>query len=439
MEIIYIRVGNVEVTSVPIRKEKLLICVLNSRLIKEKVSDKHRLCLIQIKSECVSSVLLHKLHRVGVILRGLRELLSVLGKYSSVNYAVAECGLIKESDGKNVQVVEPAADLSRVLNNKVTGEMLLEPLLVLKGIMLLRKRHASALEPAVKNLWNSLHSATTALTSKGDLINKLSVKIIKANTARVVDILNASENDLLAALVTLPYRYRSTPISVSRDIPVSCSFKPVTESSVLNGLGYPVYLLVALNKSFLYLTDVEIVCVHRLVNKRTLTSPAVRIVVFYSSVCNSLAVVVEESDDYGVHLDNSLLSLNGVEIGYLLGKSSLCVNGVDKRNTVVLTCPIVVLTERGSGMNYTNTLVSTNIVSRYDAERAVCRLVCEIGEKGLVSLADKLCSLYFLEYHGLVTEYFFEVAENVFTSNENPILDLNESIVKLLTNCKAEV
>ena len=317
--------------------------------------------------------------------------------------------------------------------------MLLEPFLVLEGIVLLREGYASALEPAVKDLGNSLHSAATALTAKGDLVNELSVEVIKANSARVVNILNASENDLFAALVTLPYRNRSTPISVSRDIPVTCALKPVAKSSVLDRFGYPVYLLVTFDKSFLDLTDIEIVGIHRLVDKGTLTSPAVRIVMLDSSVGNSLAVVIEESDDHRVHLDNRLLSLNGIEIGHLFGKSSFCVNGVDKRDTVILAGPVVVLTERGSGMNYTNTLVSSDVISRYHAESAVCRLVCKIGEEGLVSLANKLCSLYFFKYHGLVAEHLLEVRKNVLTSHENSVLNLDESVVKLLTDSKAKV
>ena len=90
-------------------------------------------------------------------------------------------------------------------------------------------------------------------------------------------------------------------------------------------------------------------------------------------------------------------------------------------------------------MNDTNTFVSANVISSNDSECAVSRLVCEIWEEGLIAIANKLCSLYCLYDLGLFAEYLFKIRERCFTGNENSVLKLNESIVKLLTYCKAEI
>jgi hypothetical protein len=165
----------------------------------------------------------------------------------------------------------------------------------------------------------------------------------------------------------------------------------------------------------------------------------VRIVVLYSAVCNSLAVVIKESYDNGIHLDNVLLLLDRIEVCYLLSESSLCVYGVNKRNTEVLAGPVVVLTKCGSGMNYTNTLVGADVIGSNDSERTFSGLVREIWEERLVAISNKLSSLYCFDYLGLIAEYLFEVGKCCLASNENSVLELNARIIKLLTYCKTEI
>ena len=208
---------------------------------------------------------------------------------------------------------------------------------------------------------------------------------------------------------------------------------------MLNGLGNPVDLLVGLYKTVLYLADVEIICIHRLVDKGSLTSPAVRIVMLDGTVGNSLSVLIKEADDNGVHLDNVLFTLKRIEICYFGSKATLRINGIYKRNSVVLAGPIVVLTECGGGMNDTNTLVGSYIVSRNDTERALFGKVCKIGEERLIGIAYKLGSETFLDYNGLRTEYVLEVGKSVLTRNVDLITHLNVSVGQLLTYRKAEV
>ena len=161
-------------------------------------------------------------------------------------YAVRETGLIEQCHRQNVQIVEPASDLTCVLNDEVRGEVAVEPLLVLKGIVLLCERYRTALEPAVENFGYSYHSAVTvgAVALELDLIHILSVQIGEPYAALLLYLIDRTQYDSLAALVALPYRDRSRPVSVSGYIPVTGILQPLAESAVFNCLGYPVYQLV---------------------------------------------------------------------------------------------------------------------------------------------------------------------------------------------------
>ncbi len=56
-----------------------------------------------------------------------------------------------------MQVVEPGADLARVLYDKISREVRAEMLGILKRIVELPVRHRARLKPAVKHLRHSLH------------------------------------------------------------------------------------------------------------------------------------------------------------------------------------------------------------------------------------------------------------------------------------------
>ena len=56
-----------------------------------------------------------------------------------------------------MQGIEPAPGLTHIFDDEVSGEVAVEPLLVLKRVVDLSKRHGTGLEPAVKNFGDSSH------------------------------------------------------------------------------------------------------------------------------------------------------------------------------------------------------------------------------------------------------------------------------------------
>ena len=69
------------------------------------------------------------------------------------------------------QRVEPSTGLVHCLGDKVSGELLLEQILVFKRIMMLCKRHCSGVEPAVDYLGNTLHLLAALGAGDGDLVD----------------------------------------------------------------------------------------------------------------------------------------------------------------------------------------------------------------------------------------------------------------------------
>ena len=53
--------------------------------------------------------------------------------------------------------IEPAPGLTHIFDDEISGEVAVEPLLVLKWVVDLSKRHGTGLEPAVEDLWDSSH------------------------------------------------------------------------------------------------------------------------------------------------------------------------------------------------------------------------------------------------------------------------------------------
>ena len=160
-----------------------------------------------------------------------------------------------------------------------------------------------------------------------------------------------------------------------------------------------------------------------------------------SSICNRLSVFIEEANYNGVHLDNVLISLKRIEICNVGCKLTLCVNGVYKRNLIVLAGPVVVLTKCGSGMNYTYTLFRANVVGGNNGKYAgMSRLFAlEVVKQGLVGLANKVCANAFLNYLGLLAKDLFKVSKSFLTCNEYFVFNLNVSIGQGCANCKTHI
>jgi hypothetical protein len=78
------------------------------------------------------------------------------------------------------------------------------------------------------------------LRRDGDGIDTLSVEISDVGSARkLLELLDRADADNLFKIRADPERDWGTPVSISRDVPVTCVLQPLTESTVTDALWYP--------------------------------------------------------------------------------------------------------------------------------------------------------------------------------------------------------
>ncbi len=250
-----IGVGDVEIARVPHGQDKRPEHLLNPRILKPQIPHEHGVGAEQIEPEGVCAVGFHKFHGVGVVVVGFGKLLAVLVQNRPVDHAVFEGGAVKERRRQHVQVVEPAADLPRVLHDKITREVGFEPLLVLKGVVLLRERHAAGLKPAVKDFRDPSH-LPAARARKCDFVDILSVQIGESHAAAGLNLVKAPQHFPAVAFRAFPDGDGRAPVAVAGDVPVPRVLKPLPEAVFLHRIGHPVYLFVVFDEPVLELLDV---------------------------------------------------------------------------------------------------------------------------------------------------------------------------------------
>ena len=210
-----ISVKNVERIGVPKRSHKLSLS-LNYRIAKEAVRKPGRGVGVEIPADSVCAVLFKRLKGVDRITLGLGHLLSVLVENVAENENVLVGRAIKDKRGDRHKRIEPTAGLVNALADEVCGELALEELLILKGVVPLCKGHRAGVKPTVDNLGNSLHLAAALGTLKGDRIDKGAVKldILGAIIGHALKLLDRADGVKMSA-GAFPNVEGGAPISVS--------------------------------------------------------------------------------------------------------------------------------------------------------------------------------------------------------------------------------
>lgn len=124
--------------------------------------------------------------------------------------------------------------------------------------MTLGEGHRATLEPAVKDLRDSLEHATSFLRGDLDLVDVLSVDISQGSTSRKpLELFNRADAYDFLAIVGDPDGDRVTPEAVSGEAPVPSVLKPVVEAFFLDEARNPAVGLVELYKSLLDISDLD--------------------------------------------------------------------------------------------------------------------------------------------------------------------------------------
>ena len=84
---------------------------------------------------------------------------------------------VKQQGGFCMKGIEPSSGLVHRLGNKLSRELFLKQLLILKGIMVLSKGHGTGVKPAVDDLRNTVHLLSAFRTGDGHVIDKGPVQL----------------------------------------------------------------------------------------------------------------------------------------------------------------------------------------------------------------------------------------------------------------------
>ena len=99
---------------------------------------------------------------IGIVLQTLGHLHTVGPKHDPVSHTVTERRAIEQRGGEYMQGVKPAARLTDVFDDEVSGVVVFEPVLIFERIVHLGVGHRARLEPAVEYLGHASHHRRTA-------------------------------------------------------------------------------------------------------------------------------------------------------------------------------------------------------------------------------------------------------------------------------------
>ena len=184
--------------------------------------------------------------------------------------------LVEDQSRDCQQRIEPSTGLVYRFRNKICRELLLEQFLILKWIVVLGKWHRTRVEPAVDNLWNTMHFLTADRTLDRHFINIWAVQldIIRAVVRHFLQFRNAADGMLMSTL-TLPDIQRSSPVTVTADTPVLNIFQPVAETALTDTFRDPVDSIIIRDQIVLNIRHLNEPRFASVIDQRSITSPAV--------------------------------------------------------------------------------------------------------------------------------------------------------------------
>ena len=320
---------------------------------------------VEIPADCICSVSLQCLKRIDRISLGLAHLLSVLILYVTKHNNVFVWCFVENQSRNRKQRVKPSTRLVYRLRDKVCRELLLEQIFILKWIMMLCKWHRTTVKPAVDYLRYTMHRLAAFRASDRHFINIWAMKlnVIRTVIGHGFQFLDTSDGMLMSAL-TLPDIQRSSPVTVTADSPVLYILEPVTETSFSDAFRDPVDCIVVCDQIILYFCHLNEPGLSRIVDQRSITSPAVRVAVLKFRSIKQKASLIQV---FKYHRIRFLYKHTAKWC--IVCHVTFAVNKLNKRHIVFFSDLGVILTKRRSDMNNTGTVCQRYITITGNVER----------------------------------------------------------------------
>ena len=126
--------------------------------------------------------------------------------------------------------------------DEIGGIRLLQHLLVLKGVVPLRRVRTTGIKPAINDILHAMHRATAFFAREGNFVYIRTVKlnIIWHIGPEFLQFGDTTDTVLMPAVGTYPDRQGGTPITFTTQSPVDIVFQPIAETSIFDMLRIPV-------------------------------------------------------------------------------------------------------------------------------------------------------------------------------------------------------
>ena len=332
----------------------------------------------------VGAVAVENLGDIRVVTQGLGHLLTVRAEHNTVADDVLERGAVEERGRQYVQHVEPAAGLTDVLDDEICRVVVLEPFLVLEGVVHLCVGHGAGVEPDVEHVFHAAHGGLAGRVVRvraGQLVNVRAVQVgfavlVQGQAAEVCLELFEGAVHVHARVVRVvrnPHGDRGAPEAVTGDGPVACVLNPLAELAVLHVFRDPVDLLVQLVHAVLEVGDLHVPGGDCTVDERGTAAPAVRVGVHVGLLADQHVICLEGVDDGAVRVEclhACNLSQGGGAGGGGLGEEvqELCafVEGENHGDAVAFTDLLVVFTVGGCLVDDAGTVTGGDVVGDED-------------------------------------------------------------------------
>ena len=341
---------------------------------------------VEVPADRIGAVLLQCIKRIYGVALGLTHLLAVLILYVSQYDNVLIARAVKEQRGLCQQGVEPSAGLVYCLGDELCRILCFKQFLVLKRIVMLCIRHCAGVEPAVDHFRYTVHGLAALRAGEGHFVDVRTVQFHLCRiriSGEIRQFLTGSYGMQLAAFA-FPDVERGTPVTVTGDCPILQVLQPVTETSLADGFRDPVDLVVVADHVFLHRGHLDVPALTRVVQKRCITSPAVRIAVFKFRCRKEQLSCRQVLEYFRIGTDHALsqflcvgLAAHTSKRGALL-QYTLFVYHLYERQVILAAYVRIVFTEGRSDMYHAGTIGHRNVFVTYYIE-ALLVLTVRIG------------------------------------------------------------
>ena len=342
IELIDIRVENVEGVGIPEGAEELALALLHG-LAGEAGREPRSGVGVEIPPDRVRAVGFERFERVDRVALGFRHFLSVFILHVPEDDDVLIGRAVEEERGDRHEGVEPAAGLVDGFADEVRRELRLELVLVLEGIVVLGEGHGAGVEPAVDDLGDALHLAAAFRAGErhGIDIGAVQLDVVRAVLRHGFELRDRADS-VTASAGAFPDVERGAPVAVAGNRPVLHVLEPVAEAALADGFGDPVDGVVVLNEVVADGGHLDIPRFAGVVDQRRVAAPAVRVIVLELRGVEELSFVPEVFEDDGIGLLHE-----DPGVGRLGGHVAGAVDELYEREVIAASDAGVVFTERG--------------------------------------------------------------------------------------------